>query len=701
MMNTNENKANSLGSQTASAADVSAIADSEERVDFEDDSPEEGLDENASLEEDKWFAANWEDDPFDDSIADDLAFDDSTFDGATSNDLSLDDAPFFAEETSEEDEFVFFSEKIRKSPPRTRGQAHRAEVPPFQSLMSQETRDFLRARFPGLDEHNLWGLFAFLFLVGPDGRQRFHRWNEPVVAPRDAVARAVGKNPTSHGFTLKKTLELFSKQVMPLNILPHDVATGLATRVVPRIPQDVERVLNEERRRLTAVYFETLRQQKPRTSKKQKLAAVEAATKKPPKARKASSPAVVSAESSLAGDAEKPGHSLRGHGATAITLVSTVTGEKATARILREQSANYRKFLDRKNRPMPDDHPAREMALFLQERNKGRKERQVFLSNLEALEEALDKVPDDAPESIRRRRDLARREIVAMAGNAVPHYGHSNGTTRLSNKGASPLKLPREYRAIAYRGAHEFDLAACQLAIVSKLWNIPQLRQRLKAGLDIWTELYEALGVGAKFKPALKQGIYSIVFGGTVKNIKRKMQQKMQEDTEISPEHAHEVVKHFFSHPLVKEVLSARNRQAESIRRNKGAKDAFKRPHRLRDTFTRLREEDKSSRTKPVEWHVKPHNQEEQHLKWQWKKKAIRSLMAYVVQSFELRFMLALLPVMRKDRQIYPHGLLYDALIVSFGHEGRKERAIQQFKKAIQDLAEELDMPVRLEHKIL
>lgn len=130
MMNTNEDKANSLGSQTGSAADVSTIADSEERVDFEDDLPEEDLDENALLEEDKWFAANWEDDPFDD---------------LTSDDLSLDDALFFAQETSEEEEFVCFSAKMRQSPPRTRGQAHRAEVPPFQSLMSQERRDFLRA----------------------------------------------------------------------------------------------------------------------------------------------------------------------------------------------------------------------------------------------------------------------------------------------------------------------------------------------------------------------------------------------------------------------------------------------------------------------------------------------------------------------------------------------------------------------------
>ena len=593
-------------------------------------------------------------------------------------------APFAP--TSSEPEEIY--EPTTKPEPSSRRRGPGVKQTAVQSVISPQTRLFLQTKFPALDELKLWGLFEFLFFVDGQGLPRIFRPGKSIQTGRRDVAKAVGKSPTSNGFSLVNVLEQFSKNVIPLEITPHDFNHRKETTVIPRVPKQVQKVLAQENReRVSESFRASKRQQRIQEKQKKGLSPSTNAKNRLGKLTEAD-------------DAVRP-------------LVCTVTGQVATPQVLldlqRDRHTNVRKLLSDPIHRVPDDHPGKPFVELLYERNKGRKAKQVFMENLGFLEYALDSISDNSPKA--RRRDLASAIIAAsvtgvalMTGGSTlmqvnaPIYVAPEGSPRLFIKGACFLRLPREYRTIAYKGCREGDLKACQLGIISGLWNIPTLRQALDGGLDIWEELAGFLNIKLDLKPVLKQGIYSIVFGGAVRNIKAKMQANLQEIGAMSSEEAQRIADKFFQHPLIQDVLVARIRQAKKIAEEGFIKDAFKRRKTLKDTYIRHQRE---GINQSVAQNMGAQTNAKSSARHQAIAKAIRSLMAYQVQSYELRFMLSLLPVIKKDSQIYPLGFLFDSIIFTFGSFGREDMRMKQMQDAVKSEAKLLGMPVKLEFKML
>jgi len=116
-------------------------------------------------------------------------------------------------------------------------------------------------------------------------------------------------------------------------------------------------------------------------------------------------------------------------------------------------------------------------------------------------------------------KSMNRRKFLRYAGIAA--------TLSSIAAGASVNYLPSELRHHAFAGAVELDLKAAQLAIVSRLWDIPSLREALEAALhapegedrSIWRKLADWMRVTAEYKPILKRTISSLVFGMLLKKL--------------------------------------------------------------------------------------------------------------------------------------------------------------------------------------
>lgn len=70
---------------------------------------------------------------------------------------------------------------------------------------------------------------------------------------------------------------------------------------------------------------------------------------------------------------------------------------------------------------------------------------------------------------------------------------------------------------------------------------------------------------------------------------------------------------------------------------------------------------------------------------------------AQVVQSWEVRLMLSLVPVLRGERQLYCLSWLHDGLTVWCGDSTKRERHINKLKAAVQAEAEQWGFPTWLE----
>jgi hypothetical protein len=228
------------------------------------------------------------------------------------------------------------------------------------------------------------------------------------------------------------------------------------------------------------------------------------------------------------------------------------------------------------------------------------------------------------------------------------------------------VNLPKDAR-IALNGSNwvEADLVSSQLAIISKIWDIPFVRELLVNLLNeqksVWKYLQGELSISDTelhlVKPLLKEIIYSICFG--------KSKNNLINDIEKNPDFAFASfsVEKLFSKQLFIELFAARERKIQSIIKSGGDFDAF----------GVWREIDRS-KGKTNE--------------------SVRSLMARVAQSWELKIM----------------GEAFDVLdsssknkIVVFAHDGftmTTESGFSKEKKAITRAVntrlKELDIPSEL-----
>jgi hypothetical protein len=265
------------------------------------------------------------------------------------------------------------------------------------------------------------------------------------------------------------------------------------------------------------------------------------------------------------------------------------------------------------------------------------------------------------------------------------HYIPVAGSPRVYAIDATINSLNKELRRTSLAGMIEFDLEACQLAIIAAKWDVPEIATILTSNIsrkeghkDIFQQMIEEIGLGDEDRPLLKATIYSLAFGMTEEHIKDQLSEGVRDVTyvkmrsglllrqegEVEIEGVGEfMADRVLKHPFFPLLLTARQRQLASLK-EKGF---------LVDAFGRQR---------------KPTNRTQ---------KSKRSVLAYIAQSYEVKIMLSILPIIEKvGNQIHIASWLHDGCTIHFGKTGEQERQIEQICKRANKTAKELGIPTRM-----
>jgi len=181
----------------------------------------------------------------------------------------------------------------------------------------------------------------------------------------------------------------------------------------------------------------------------------------------------------------------------------------------------------------------------------------------------------DALQTSERGKDQLRAYLLNVDEQPRPHYGFSAYTVRLIDSiGHLPLMSAPVRRAFL-DDAVEYDLASSQLAIVSVEWDIPALRFFLEEGYSIWPALLKWMGLPPEAKPAVKRGVYGLVYGAGEDRIVSDVMEEYEAVTgsTIDAKQAGRLL----THPLMLDVLKAREDQMKAIQKRGYAVDCFAR----------------------------------------------------------------------------------------------------------------------------
>jgi hypothetical protein len=173
------------------------------------------------------------------------------------------------------------------------------------------------------------------------------------------------------------------------------------------------------------------------------------------------------------------------------------------------------------------------------------------------------------PESMESQLRLLR----FIETNQQPFYHSGKNSVRLFTN-PSIANLQRDVRKALTHGWTEGDLRYSQLAICAKLWKMKIIEEFLREGKSFWIELFRDLGVKesevAKVKDILKKRLYSICYGMTSRKVHRIGAWELYE-AGFSPN----IIDKFLEHHFIKAIFYYRAIEAERIRKERGAYDAY------------------------------------------------------------------------------------------------------------------------------
>jgi hypothetical protein len=341
------------------------------------------------------------------------------------------------------------------------------------------------------------------------------------------------------------------------------------------------------------------------------------------------------------------------------------TGDIVSRRVERAARAEHERWLSEQSRASVDeDHPAHSLIDYLLRQPQDCLQR-VLNRNWPAVSELVHNLPTDT-ERERMARDWCQRLMLHLEEARWLYYAASPKTPRVSAIGPNVHQLPRTLRRAAFAGAYECDLRAAQLAVVARLWDIPDLQTFLEAqqkgGGTIWQELLGWISRPISNKPIIKKTIYSVVFGMGRARLLTQLAEGDGDTVGVGQDAA----ERFFSHPLVTELLSARARARKRVWDESGTADAW--GNWIATTW------DRATGTKDVP-----------------------SVLAYVVQSWELRLMLSVLPVIESEEQIYLLSWLHDGITVWLGNRTKADRQVRKLQAAVRREADTLGLATCLE----
>lgn len=177
--------------------------------------------------------------------------------------------------------------------------------------------------------------------------------------------------------------------------------------------------------------------------------------------------------------------------------------------------------------------------------------REVHANYSAALEKARG-IPSET------RRDYVLAALPWIYTNPKPRYGLSptNSTARVSPLPSNIALMPKEIRTALIPYGIEVDLRNAQFAIAGAEWNVPEIQQITSAGLSIWDVLSRDLGTTPEEKPAMKEFLYSMLFG---------MGEVRLEEGLIANGISAPRARQMMEHPLTEVLLEARREQIRAI----------------------------------------------------------------------------------------------------------------------------------------
>lgn len=328
------------------------------------------------------------------------------------------------------------------------------------------------------------------------------------------------------------------------------------------------------------------------------------------------------------------------------------------ARVKTRQTEHQEKLRERSRAQTPPCEDSKRWRDYLNARDPS-----LFESVLNRLPKAYDKVRGD-PEFRGQKREEAIRHLQAIEEQPMPIYGFSGNTVRLTALNSSLQTIDGDLRHILTEGWIELDLSSAQLAIAGKDWGVQKVVDFLSEGKSIWKDLSSFLSLPMRAKPALKKGLYSAVYGALENNILWFILEKAQyEGVDVPKERA----KQFTEHPLIQELLEAREEQLDRIREDGGAENCY-----------------------------------EQWIDYDGieKKKPQRSILAQLNQARE---MWLLEPVLRRAEEQDEGAKNWDVTLLQHDgfsikvHNGQGKQVVETLQNAVAELVEHHGYPTRLE----
>lgn len=170
------------------------------------------------------------------------------------------------------------------------------------------------------------------------------------------------------------------------------------------------------------------------------------------------------------------------------------------------------------------------------------------------------------------RGHMARLNLHAINDSPQPTYLPCEHSVRLRTVGLSLQTAPKAVRRVLLKGCQELDLKSSQLAIVAAIWGIDALYNYLAAGGSIWADLERHVAAGP-VKEALKRALYGAVYGAGIPRMTRDMKTTALDRCGVRLTTGH--VERFLTHPMIQELLGAREARMREIGDKGGAYDCF------------------------------------------------------------------------------------------------------------------------------
>ena len=260
--------------------------------------------------------------------------------------------------------------------------------------------------------------------------------------------------------------------------------------------------------------------------------------------------------------------------------------------------------------------------------------------------------------------DQQLRILKQIEAQAQPFYEPAERTTRVFGLNQSFLYLKREIREIMTQNWISCDLRSCQLAVISKVWEIPELSDYLAEGGKIWVDLCAWMGLEYtdENKSVLKNALYAIIFGAGRDLLKKQL-------SEDFPDGA-TAFKRLRKQPIIHAIFAARAIQIRKIQREGFGIDAFGKKYLL--AYYQVE--------------GKPYSYD-----------SSRSIMAIIAQSYELKLLFPVVEAAIDSEEFDIVSWLHDGFCLAVKDNSKASRITAKLQVLVKNEAEKLGIATQLD----